>query len=246
MLCFAGTAITIHLTYQKDEILLIDGRTVEKNLHKKERLVKELLDDSLFFKRLRTIEHDIGLKREILSDLGEEEGIYLYTYSNNELEFWGSEQVVPRSDVGIQEGSSIFSWNNGWYGAYKKSSGGFSVVCLIPIKANYPLSNRFLNNEFSDDLIRSSNLEIADYNDKAVYNLRNVDGEYLLSLKLRSTNFNTFYSKMGLLMWILAGLTLTILVNIGCLRLSKKGWVKVSVLLFAAFLILFRYLDLKE
>src|SRR5690606_41116073 len=47
-------------------------------------------------------------------------------------------------------------------------------------------------------------------------------------------------------MWILACLTLTILVNIGCLWLSKKGWVKVSVLLFAAFLMLFRYFDLKE
>lgn len=246
MLCFAGTAITIHLTYQKEEILLIDGRKVEKNLHKKERVVKDLLGDSLFFERLRAIEHDIDLKRAILTDLGQKEGIYLYTYSNNELEFWGSEQVVPRSDAGIQEGSSVFSWNNGWYEAYKKSSGGFSVVCLVPIKSNYPLTNRFLSNEFSDDLIKSPNLEIADYNDKAVYNLRNSDGEYLLSLKLRSTNFNTFYSKMGLLMWILAGLTLTILVNIGCLRLSKKGWVKVSVLLFAAFLILFRYLDLKE
>lgn len=246
MLCFAGTAITIHLTYQKDEILLIDGKKVEKNLHKKERVVKDLLGDSSYFKRLRAVEHDIDLKRELLSDLGQEQGIYLYTYSNNELVFWSSEQVVPRSDAGIDEGSSVFSWNNGWYEAYKKSSGGFSVVCLIPIKSNYPLTNRFLSNDFSDDLIKSANLEIADYNDKAVFNLRNSDGEYLLSLKLRSTNFNTFYSKMGLLMWILAGLTLTILVNIGCLWLSKKGWVKVSVLLFAAFLMLFRYFDLKE
>jgi two-component system nitrogen regulation sensor histidine kinase NtrY len=246
MLCFAGTAITIHLTYQKEEILLIDGRKVERNLHKKEGVVKDLLGDSLFFERLRSIGHDTDLKREIVSSLGEEEGIYLYTYSNNELEFWGSEQLVPRSDAGIPEGSSVFSWNNGWYESYKKSSGGFSVVCLIPIKANYPLTNRFLSNEFSDDLIQSANLEIADYDDKAVFNLRNSDGEYLLSLKLRSTNFNTFYSKVGLLMWILAGLTLTILVNIGCLWLSRKGWVKVSVLLFASFLVLFRYFDLKE
>src|SRR5690554_5175544 len=172
MLCFAGTAITIHLTYQKDEILLIDGRKVEKNLHKKERVVKDLLGDSSYFERLRAVEHDIDLKRELLSELGQEQGIYLYTYSNNELVFWSSEQVVPRSDAGIQEGSSVFSWNNGWYEAYKKSSGGFSVVCLIPIKSNYPLTNRFLSNDFSDDLIKSPNLEIADYNDKAVFNLR--------------------------------------------------------------------------
>src|SRR5690554_6925303 len=246
MLCFAGTAITIHLTYQKDEILLIDGRKVEKNLHKKERVVKDLLGDSSYFERLRAVEHDIDLKRELLSDLGQEQGIYLYTYSNNELVFWSSEQVVPRSDAGIQEGSSVFSWNNGWYEAYKKSSGGFSVVCLIPIKSNYPITNRFLKNDFSQDLINSPNLEVANYNDTSVYNLRNSDGTYLLSLKLRTNNFKTFFSTIELIMWLLAGLTFTIFVNSLCLWIAKKGWVKLSILAFALFLTSFRYLGVES
>jgi two-component system nitrogen regulation sensor histidine kinase NtrY len=244
-LCFAGTAITIKSTYTEKEILLIDGNKVEKNLHKKEAIVKEFLDDESLFERVRNIDEDPELKKYIIETFGQEKGIYIYTYSNNDLVFWGSEQIVPRSDAGISEGSSVIKWNNGWYESYKKSAGGFSVVCLIPIKANYPITNRYLNNDFSQDLINSPNLEVANYDDVSVYNLRNSDGAYLLSLKLSTSNFKTFYSTLELLMWLLAGLTFTIFINNICYYIAKKGWVKLSILAFALFLISFRYLDIK-
>lgn len=244
-LCFAGTAITVKFTYQEKEILLIDGHKVEKNLHKKEAIVKEFLNDTALFEKVRNIDQDPELKKHIIESFGQEKDIYIYAYSNNDLVFWGSEQIVPRSDAGISEGSSIITWNNGWYESYKKSSGGFSIVCLIPIKANYPITNRFLNNNFSQDLINAPNLEVANYDDVSVYNLRNSDGEYLLSLKLRTSNFKTFYSTIELIMWLLAGLTFTIFVNNLCLWVAKKGWVKLSVLVFALFLTSFRYLGIK-
>ena len=150
ILCFAGTAVTIHYTYQKKEILLIDGRKLESNLHKKEAIVKKFLYNDKLFEKLPQIKEDSELKNYIIKTLGEKNGIYVYTYSNNDLIFWGSEQIVPRSDAGITEGSSIITWNNGWYESYKRSSVGFSVICLIPIKANYPITNRFLNNDFSN------------------------------------------------------------------------------------------------
>ncbi len=244
-LCFAGTAITVRLTYQEKEILLIDGHKVEENLHKKEAIVKEFLNDEVLFERVRNIDDDPEFKKYIIESFGEEKDIYIYAYSNNDLVFWGSEQIVPRSDAGISEGSSIITWDNGWYESYKKSSGGFSVVCLIPIRSNYPITNRFLNNDFSQDLINSPNLEVANYNDVSVYNLRNSDGTYLLSLKLRTNNFKTFYSTIELIMWLLAGLTFTIFINNLCLWIAKKGWVKLSVLTFALFLISFRYIGIE-
>lgn len=244
-LCFAGTAITVKLTYQEKEILLIDGHKVEKNLHKKEAIVKEFLNDTTLFERLRNIDEDSEFKKYIIESFGQEQEIYIYAYSNNDLVFWGSEQIVPRSDAGISEGSSIITWNNGWYESYKKSSAGFSVVCLIPIKANYPITNRFLNNNFSQDLINSPNLEVANYNDVSVYNLRNSDGAYLLSLKLRTSNVKTFYSTIELIMWFFAGLTFTIFINSVCLWIAKKGWVKLSIWAFASFLTAFRYIGIK-
>lgn len=245
ILGFAGTALTIRFTYQEKEILQIDGKRVEVNLHKKETIVREFLNEGTNFEDLANISENESLKAYVINDLANDKGIYLYTYANSDLVFWGSEQIVPRSDAGISEGSSIITWKNGWYQAYKKSSSGFSVVCLIPIKSNYTIVNRFLKNEFSKDLIKTPNLEVADYNDKSVFNLRNIDGDYLLSLKLRDTKFNTFYSVLELVMWILAGLTAIILVNVLCFSLAKKGWVKLSILLFAIFLGAFRYLELK-
>src|SRR5690606_26870688 len=136
-------------------------------------------------------------------------------------------------------------WNNGWFEARKKSSGGFSVVCLIPIKANYSLSNRYLVNEFSPDLINTPNLDVASYDDRFVYNLRNSDGDYLLSLKLRSSTFNTFYSQLELIMWLLCAFTATVLVTSICTWIAKKEWVKTSILLLTVYLLGVRYLDLK-
>lgn len=245
ILGFAGTALTIRFTYQEQEILQIDGKKVQDNLHKKEALVREFLNAGTNFEDLANISENGDLKTYVINDLANENGIYVYTYANSDLIFWGSEQIVPRSDAGIVEGSSIITWKNGWYQAYKKSSSGFSVVCLIPIKSNYTIVNRFLKNDFSKDLIETPNLEVANYNDRSVFNLRNIDGEYLLSLKLRDTKFNTFYSVLELVMWIFAGLTATILVNVLCFSLAKRGWVKLSILFFAVFLGVFRYLDLK-
>lgn len=245
ILCFAGTAVTIHYTYQEKEILQIDGRKLEDNLHKKEAIVKKFIYNDNLFEKIPDIEENPSLKTYIIESLGEKNGIYVYTYSNNDLIFWGSEQIVPRSDAGIAEGSSIITWNNGWYESYKRSSGGFSVICLIPIKANYPITNRLLKNDFSDDLIKTSNLEIASYNDVSVFNVRNSEGEYLLSLKLRDSKFNTLFSVIEVVMWLLAAFTTIILINMLCLSLAKKGWVKVSVLIFALSLFLLRYADLK-
>lgn len=244
-LCFAGTAITINLTYQEKEILLIDGNEVEENLHRKESVVEALFDDPTFLDQLRSIEDDYRLKDFVINDLGGKQNIYLYTYANNDLVFWGSEQIVPRSDAGIREGSSVISWNNGWYEARKKSSGGFSVLCLIPIKANYALSNRYLVNEFSADLITSPNLDVASYSDRFVYNLRNSDGQYLLSLKLKSSTFNTFYSRLELIMWLLFVFTATVLMTSICTWIAKKGFVKLSIVLLAIYLFGVRYFDLK-
>lgn len=244
-LCFAGTAITINLTYQEKEILLIDGNEVEENLQRKEAVVESLFEDPKFIDQLKSIEDDYQLKDFVINDLGGKQHIYLYTYANNDLVFWGSEQIVPRSDAGIREGSSVLSWDNGWYEARKQSFGGFSVLCLIPIKTNYTLSNRYLVNEFSADLITSPNLDVASYNDRFVYNLRNSDGEYLLSLKLKSSTFNTFYSRLELIMWLLFVFTATVLMTSICTWIAKRGFVKLSIVLLAIYLFGVRYFDLK-
>lgn len=243
-LCFTGTAITVNSFYDREEILLLEGSTIEKNLHKKEAEVEVFLADSILFNSLKDINQNEELSQKLIVEYGEKKNIYIYTYSNNELNFWGSNIIVPKTDAGISLGSSIIAWDNGWYEAFKKSDGGFSVVCLIPIKNSFPLKNNFLEDKFSSDLIITNNLEIAAFKDSDVYNLRNTEGKYLLSLKL-SPQFQNYFSKLEFILWILAAISGTVFMNVICQWIANRGWIKLSILTFAIFFFLVRYWDLK-
>lgn len=244
-LCFIGTAITINITFQTEEILRIESKRIEQNLHKKEQFVKSFLDDSANFNGLKEITNNEKLTEKIVGYLGEKKQVYLYTYSNSELVFWGSDKIVPQSDAGLSDGSSLITADNGWYEAIKKTRGGFSVVCLIPIKAKYPLKNDYLKDTFSPDLIRSQNLEVASYDDHPVYNIRNVDGKYLLSVKLKPQTADTLFSKLELAMWLAAIFFAAILMNSVCVWIADKGFVKTSIIIFFAFFAFTRFLDLQ-
>lgn len=242
-IAFIGTALVINKVYDKEEILLLEGSVIEKNLHKKEHVVKKLLADSFFFNSLKTVNQDEAFAQELIIEYGEKNDIYIYTYSNNELSFWGSNIIVPKTDAGIVEGSSIIAWDNGWYEVFKKSEDGFSTLFIIPIKSSFPLKNQYLENKFSKDLISTNNLDIATFKDNDVYNLRNSEGKYLLSLK---TNFRfpNYSSNIEFLLWVLVAISGTILMTIICQWIASRGWVKLSILVFSIFMILARYLDL--
>lgn len=244
-LCFTVTAITVNNFYDREEILLFEGSTIEKNLHKKEAEVKAFFADSLLFDSLMDIHQNEALAQKLIVDYGEKKQIYIYTYSNNELSFWGSNIIVPKTDVGVSPGSSIIAWDNGWYLAFKKSEGGFSVVCLIPIKEDYLLDNSYLENKFSTELINSDNLEVATFKDNDVFNLRDSEGKYLLSLKL-SSQFQNYFSKLEFLMWIFAVISGTIFMTVVCQWIANRGWIKLSILVFACYFLVIRYLDLSS
>jgi len=244
-LCFVGTAITINITFQKEEILVIDAKKIEQNLHKKEQYIESFLNDSAQFQALKDLPNNEVLAQQVVENFGKKKHIYIYTYSNSELTFWGSDRIVPQSDAGLPNGSSVIPADNGWYEAIKKTKGGFSVVCIIPIKSKYPLKNNFLPEDFSPDLIHAQNLEIANYDDTPVYNIRNYTGKYLLSVKLKRQIYNTFFSNLELAMWLSAIFFATILMNTLCVWIADKGHVKLSVLAFFTFFVLTRYMDLR-
>ncbi|MFB2120458.1 ATP-binding protein [Parapedobacter sp. 2B3] len=243
-LCFIGTAVTINLTFNKEEILLLDGRRIQNNLHKKEQIVYNFLSDSMRFNALRAMETDVNHAEEILDYFVGQHDIYPFIYVNSELAIWGTDKAVPKTDAGITEGVDIINLGNGWYESIKKSAGNFSALFLIPIKSDFQKNNEYLQDRFSKNLIETNNLEIADYDDHLIYNIRSITGEYLFSVKLNDGRHDTFFSKLELAIWILAGLSVVLLLNIMCIWLSRRGWVWSSIVLFACCLAGIRYLDL--
>ena len=244
-LCFIGTAVTINLTFNDEEILLLDGRHIEDNLHKKERIIFDFLNDSVRFNTLRAMETEVNKAEEVFNYFVDQHDIYPFIYVNSELVIWGTDKMVPKTDAGIPDGVNIINQSgNGWYETVKKSSGNFSVLFLIPIKSDFQKNNEYLRDRFSDDLIETDNLEIAGYDDHVIYNIRSITGEYLFSVKLAEGQHDTFFSKLELTMWILAGLSVVLLINIMCIWLAKRGWVWLSIAIFAGCLTCIRYLDL--
>lgn len=244
---FFATAITIRLTVDRKEILLQDAKTLESRLHKKEAMVLQLLDDDVWMDELKLfgISQDFQKTEDLILDLSSKEQIFVYTYSNNNLSFWSSGVYVPRTDVGIPEGSSMIFTGNGWYQAIKKSEGSFSVLFFIPVKWEYNKTNTYLRNQFSEDLIFTNNLDIANYDDRDVYNIRNQDGQYLFSVKLSGERFDSFYLDFELIMWLLGAFFFLFLINLFCTALVRSGWAWTATLLLGLSLASIRYADLR-
>ncbi|TZF82092.1 HAMP domain-containing protein [Pedobacter sp. BS3] len=245
-LSFAATAITISLTFHKEEILERDARIIEKRLQQKENYVKSLLTDPQYFQSLKSLDRNGEAAIHNINKLCKEQSIFLYTYRNGRLEFWGETRIVPETDAGLKEGVSLTKWQNGWYEAIKRSDGAFSAVCYIPIKSSYPFQNQYgLVNKFSSRLISTSNLDIANLTDKQVYNIRNAEGKYLFSVKLKSAITTTFYSKLELWMWCMAVLFACIFMNYLCTWIVSKGHPKTAILILFAYFLTLRLVSLQ-
>ncbi len=242
---FAVTAITINFTFNKNEVLDFDAKTIETALHKKEQFVKNYLNGPSF-DSLRSIHDSPAKGTRLIAEFRDERNIYLDTYYNHRLTFWGSNRVAPLTDAGLREGSNLINTDNGTYEVIKRSSGSFSALAIIPIKANYKYQNHYLKNVFSPDLIKENNLEIAKITDKNVYNLSTIDGRYLLSVKLKPEITNSFYSKLELWMWLFAVFLGTVFINYLCVSLAGKGQVKAATAVFFVCLLALLILTLEN
>src|SRR5690606_4033889 len=177
-------------------------------------------------------------------DLNNNHQIFTYAYSNNSLVWWSTNSFVPRTDAGISDGSNILKAGNGWYYSIKRSWGSYSMLFLIPIKWEYQKTNAYLNDRFHEDLVLSSNLDMADFRDTNIYNIRSSQGKYLFSVKLNQKSIDYSYMEWELLMWILGVVFFIINLNILCSQLFSSGRILLSILIFGGTLFGLRYVDL--
>ena len=242
---FAGTALTINYTIQKEEILTLEARKVERRLQKKEELLYNVLGDASFSDSLKNIQINEKWARYLISEFSLKRNIFINTYEKGRLVFLGGIQIAPDSDRLFKEGSSFIRQGNGYFEVIKRSWGDFSVLCFIPIKSDYPYQNEYLRNDFAKDLLASNSLEIASLEDKEVYNIRNLNGKYLFSVKLKSNTSPPFYLATELVMWVLSILFFLIFVTSLCISIADKGYVKWAILLLLSILLGLRLLDLE-
>lgn len=244
-LCLIGTALTIHYTVSPKMILESQAKKLEERLHQKEQELLGLLQDQKFSQKLARVDEHVDFQKELIQHYAKEKGICFIVYREHQLLFWSSDLVAFDSDLGIEEGSSFLDMGNGYYESIKFSKGNISIVGLIPIKSKYNIRNDFLSSAFSADLTNNKHINVASYQDREVYYLRNFEGKYLFAVKMDTKNANYLKTDLEFYLWIAVAVLCLLLVIDLCAQLAKKGYVKLSIVLLFTVLFLIRFIDLK-
>ncbi|QXV66145.1 GHKL domain-containing protein [Mucilaginibacter sp. 21P] len=237
------TALAIEGTYTPANNLVQSARLFENNLHKKEALVYDIINNKKAFEELKNLRNTPDKGIQYIQDYTTDKGIWTLVYKKGKLDFWSGIRVIPQKALQrIKEGCSFISQPNGYYESIRKTDGETVVMFFIPVKNNYPFGNEYLNNVFIKDLTTDKNIDIADFTDKQVYPVHNVKGTYLFSLKLtKGVNRSFFNLVVGF--WLLAIITLCILIQNITQHLARKR-VYASLLFLAGSLVIIRVINL--
>ena len=238
------TAIIVQKTYTPRNNLYQTGQTLEDNLRKKETIVKTFLDDKQNFDRLKTLGNDEQEGLKIIKQFTTDENIWVLTYKDNHLTFWSGVKMIPVRPANIRNGYSFVQGTNGYYDVIKKSEGNFYAIFFIPVKISYHVQNQYLHNTFAKNLLKDNNIEIADFTDKNIYDIHSLDNTLLFSVKVKGNEVGHKFFYFEVILWVLCAFVLFLLVHSICNYIALKGYVYLSFLMLASFIILLRIMNL--
>ena len=239
------TAIIVQSTYTPVNNLDQTAKMLENNLHKKEGYVTDVFNNKASYNKLRYLQTNPTKALDFIQNFTGDKGIWFVSFTNDTLSFWSGIKAIPNKNSDIKEGVSLVQTHNGYYEAIKKSEGNFSAIYFIPVKISYEIQNQYLQNKFTKDLLDDDNIEIADFTDNNVYGIHSsINNTYLFSVKVKQGEVNHRFFYFELISWLLTFITLCVLVHAVCKYLVEKGYVLLSLLLLALFIVSVRFLNL--
>jgi len=238
------TAIVVQNTYTPLSSLDQSARTLENNLHNKERDINNLFNDPDSFNQLKTLADSQETAIKFINRYTPERGIWFITTKDDTLSFWSGIKIIPHPLGSIAEGRTFVQGTNGYYEAIKKTEGNFSVIFFILVKIDYAFQNQYLQNVFSPELLKDNVIDLADVSDRDIQPIHSIDGPTLFWVKLKpgSINHRLFYFEFSI--WAITLLCLCLLVNNISQYLARKGFVFTSLFFMATFITGARFLNL--
>ncbi len=238
------TAVIVQKTYTPVNNLQQTARTLEENLHKKEKFVNGFLNNPHSFTGLKSISANHSLALNLIEDFTTDKSIWFVTLNKGQLSFWSGVKVIPPDIANIKDGYSFRKESNGYYEEIKKTDGDFSAIFFIPVKLNYAFQNQYLQNTFAPDLLNDNSIAIADFDDHHTVAIRSQSGAYLFSVVAQKgeISHSFFYFELGL--WVLTLIFSCVLIQNICNYIAGKGYVLISFFVLAAFIVLVRFLNL--
>ncbi|MBC7400870.1 MAG: histidine kinase [Mucilaginibacter sp.] len=239
------TAIIVRSTYTSAINLTQTAKMLEDNLNKKEGYINRAVNTPAGLNRFKNLHNNNEDGLKCLQEFTTNRNIKVMTFKGNTLTYWSDITYIPDRPTDIKNGYSFINKVNGHYEAIKKSDGDFSVIFLIPVKINYGVQNRYLQNTFSPDLLKDNNIDIADFTDGNTYAIHSLTDIYLFSVKeiRNEVNYRFFYFE--LVIWLLTFIVICILVQNICFYLANNGHLLLSFILLALFIVCVRFVNLE-
>ena len=238
------TSIVVEQTYTPANNLEQTARKLSQNLHDKESFVTKVAYNEQKFDELRGLDKNPAAALRFIQDFTTNKNIWFITLDEGNTVFWSGVKIIPEDPGSIKDGFSFIRQPNGYYEAIRKSEGSFSVIFFIPVKLDYAFQNQFLRNTFATDLLKDNSIEMADFTDKDVAEIRSINDTYLFSVKLKPGEVNPSFVYYELAVWVAALLSLCILATNICNYICRKGYTLVSFLTLGSFAVLIRFINI--
>lgn len=245
-LLFIGTAISIKTAIKEPDILNLDTKSLISNLHKKEKIVDKLLEDSVMYKTIKNSQR-YPLQVKEIANKYEKQSIQLYIYKDNKAIFWNSNIYVPDKEILLRNPVNFINTDNyGFLLKQKKLPDNYTLIAIIPLLRNYKYQNYEKENNKFLPFLEATNLTLAKLTDnEQIRNIYSLDNTYLFSVKLKEGKYDNIYLKIQLLCWGLATICFAIMMNSISLSLARRQKPLLSIVIFAFTFLLIRAIDIQ-
>jgi signal transduction histidine kinase len=212
-------------------------KTLQSNIESKEKDFDNFCSDSALLNQLINHQYDESALNELQK---KKYFIFIYksdTAAPNIPVFWNTQIVLPDEYViALKDGPAFSSLSNGCYVCDKKTVNtnnglAYKIIALIPVKWNYYIQNKYLQNSFAAAGNIENEYDISREPDKTSINDKN--GNALFYLHQTNGNLIAYNNPFALWLRILAAVLVLLFIHISAnFYVEKKGlWVGFLVLI---------------
>lgn len=130
-------------------------KSIQREILKEQMKAEKFLNDTAIINKVQSGKYD----EEFLTSIVKK-SFYVFTYNkdttgNYRESFWSTQDAAPDSHLVASKRQTAFArLNNGWFLSVQKSyptpnGQDYKIICLIPVKWEYYIQNRYLKNDFA-------------------------------------------------------------------------------------------------
>ncbi|WP_443937341.1 ATP-binding protein [Pedobacter sp. MW01-1-1] len=244
--CLIITSISLNIFTPKSEILERDAKEVNENLQEKEKMVYDFLANPKLVEEAKTYQTNTEKALYFIENYRVKEGINLFTYYKGTLQYWSTFHLSDIDPYSLRFGTSVIQLGNGWYEVIRSSHGDYDFVFVISIKSHYPIKeNEYFKNDINPFLSDSKLLTFASFTDKNVYPIKSIDGRFLFGLKINFAQFENYYTKTQLWLFVAGMICICMFMNSLARFLVRLNHVMLATALLVVFFLTARLTDLE-